>query len=96
MLYIANCGIPEIPFIPDNESAPSVVNYVDDTTVPAFIEGSTVSFSCPPGFELIGPNSVTCTENGEWVPEPTGIMCNSMSLEGQYTIMHRSLPYPLI
>ena len=94
MLYIANCGIPEIPFTPDNESAPVVVDYVDDNSVSAYIEGSTVSFSCLPGLEVIGPNSATCTENGEWVPEPTGIMCNNMSLEGECTIMHKSLPSP--
>ena len=64
MLYIANCGI---PFTPDNDSTPIVVDYVDDNSVPAYIEGSTVSFSCLPGFKLIGPNSATCTENGEWV-----------------------------
>ena len=94
MFCIANCGIPEIPVTPDNESAPVVVDYVDNNSVPAYIEGSTVSFSCLPGFELIGPNSATCTENGEWVPEPTGIMCNNTSLEGECTIMHKSVPTP--
>ena len=84
----------EIPFTPDNDSTPVVVDYVDDNSVPAYIEGSTVSFSCLPGFELIEPNSATCTENGEWIPEPTGIMCNNMSLEGEHTIMHKSVLWP--
>ena len=47
-------------------------------------EGSTISFSCPPGFVLTGPDSATCTGNGEWEPDPRGTTCNNVSLEGQY------------
>ena len=39
------------------------------------IEGSTVRFSYPPGLSLIGPNSATCTENGEWKPDFSELMC---------------------
>ena len=39
------------------------------------VEGSSITFSCPPGFTLIGPNSATCTKNGEWEPDPSGLMC---------------------
>ena len=39
------------------------------------IEGATFNFSCPPGLALIGPNSTTCTENGEWEPDPSGLTC---------------------
>ena len=54
------------------DSVPRVVGY--DDLIP--VEGSTVRFSCPPGLELIGPDSATCTGNGEWGPDPRGIMCN--------------------
>ena len=56
----------------NSDLVPTVVGY--DDLVP--LEGSTVTFSCPPGWELVGPNSATCTKNGEWGPDPSGIMCN--------------------
>ena len=40
------------------------------------MEGSTIRFSCPPGLELTGPDSATCTEYGEWEPDPSGLTCN--------------------
>ena len=60
-------------FTLSNYSLPSVVGY--DDIVP--VEGSTVSFTCPPGLALTGPNSATCTGNGEWEPDPREIMCNN-------------------
>ena len=30
------------------------------------LEGATLSFSCPPGKILAGPNVTTCMDNGEW------------------------------
>ena len=38
-------------------------------------EGATLNFTCPPGLVLIGPNSTTCTGNGEWEPDPSGLTC---------------------
>ena len=40
------------------------------------VEGTTIMFSCPPGLLLIGSSSATCTENGEWEPDPSGVTCN--------------------
>ena len=37
--------------------------------------GSEISFRCPLGLELTGPNATTCMENGEWEPDPMGIDC---------------------
>ena len=53
------------------DSIPTIVE-IDDIPV----EGSTIRFSCPPGLELVGPNSAICTENGEWGPDLSGFMCN--------------------
>ena len=80
---IANCGHPELLFTTSNDSdyrqsAPKVVGYDD---LP--IEGSTITVSCPPGLELIGSNSSTCAENGEWKPDPRGLLCNDTDPEGQ-------------
>ena len=34
------------------------------------VEGTSVTFSCPPGLVLTGPNTSTCMRNGEWEPDP--------------------------
>ena len=38
-------------------------------------EGTTVTFSCPPQYVLIGPNTTTCMGNGEWKPDPREVEC---------------------
>ena len=53
-----------------NDSIPRVEGY---DGLP--LEGSTITFSCPPGMELIGPSLATCMENGEWEPDLSGLMC---------------------
>ena len=71
IITIANCGYPSLLPSIDNNSIPRINSY-DGLS----IEGSTIRFSCLPGLMLIGPNSATCTENGEWEPDPGGVMCN--------------------
>ena len=74
MLCIANCGNPNLlPMCKPigNDSVPNIEGY--DDIIP--IEGTTISFSCAPGLVLIGPNSATCTENGEWEPDPRQPIC---------------------
>ena len=77
---IANCGEPEFLLPTANESVPNVnIEGYDDLPK----EGRTITFSCPPGFILIGPNSATCTENEEWEPDFAGLMCNN---SGKYYV----------
>ena len=71
LCLIANCGHPELLSTVRNDSVPRAEAYDD---LP--IEGSTTTFSCPPGLVLIGPNSSTCMGNGEWEPDPSRLMCN--------------------
>ena len=74
---IANCGHPQLtlPTCTMSCSADSVPQVVDyGSIVP--VDGSTVSFSCPPGFLLTGSSSATCTANGEWEPDTRDLMCN--------------------
>ena len=88
LLSIANCGHPEVLFTARNEFVPKVVRTEDFIPV----EGSTVTFSCPPGFELIGSDTATCTENGIWEPDPSRLICNnSTSEESMSRIMHKIL-----
>ena len=75
-------------FTLNNDTVPRVEGYDDNEPK------STVSFSCPPGFILTGPDSVTCSGSGEWEPDLRGIMC--INPESQYTkkIMIITNPIP--
>ena len=61
ILAIQICGNPENLI----DNSVSILGY----TEPA-VEGTIVTFQCPPGLVLDGANSSTCTENGEWEPLP--------------------------
>ena len=69
--FLANCGYQELQLLSTllgNGSVPRVVDLIP-------VEGTTITFSCPAGTALIGPDSATCTENGEWEPDPSGLTC---------------------
>ena len=38
-------------------------------------EGQFITYMCPPGFVLTGPNASVCTGNGEWEPDPGQVDC---------------------
>ena len=40
-----------------------------------FLKGTNITFSCPPGLVLSGPNTSTCMENGEWEPTSEEVEC---------------------
>ena len=65
--YVAKCGPPMI------DSVVEVV--IHDTEGLRADIGTTVNFTCPPDLSLEGISSTTCTENGEWTPDPSGVMC---------------------
>ena len=62
MLCIATCGYKELVTTIND----SIIRVISDNRLP--VEGSTITFNCPPGMEQIGlgSNSATCTDNGEW------------------------------
>jgi hypothetical protein len=72
VFFPANCGYGELST--GNDSVPRVVT-LDDTVLP--VEGTTFTFSCPPGLALMGPNSTICTKTGEWEPDPSELVCYS-------------------
>ena len=39
------------------------------------VNGSNVTFSCPPGLILSGPNMAVCMGNGKWEPDPRMVKC---------------------
>ena len=59
-----------------------IASYVNPPLV-----GTVANFSCPPGLVLIGPNTTTCMENGEWEPDPSSMACE---IEGnaEYEQLH--------
>ena len=41
------------------------------------LEGDNITFICPTGVILSGPNSSACMGNGEWEPDPRVVNCTS-------------------
>ena len=39
------------------------------------VEGTNVTFTCPPGLMLTGLNTSTCMRDGEWEPDPQHLKC---------------------
>jgi hypothetical protein len=68
--FTAKCDSPILLLSEDSER---LVNA--DYSHPA-IEGTNVSFTCPPGLVLTGPSVTMCMGNGEWEPDPSQIWCN--------------------
>ena len=48
------------------------------------IEGQFITYTCPPGFILTGPNASVCMENREWEPDPGQVECI-----GNYNTVHK-------
>ena len=70
IIYILSvrCEFPPHPLSVGN----SVLAEVD--RVPS-LEGSNVTFSCPPGLVFVGHNSSTCINRGKWDPDPREVSC---------------------
>ncbi len=62
-----------VPQLTDGATEVQVSDYGDLALV-----GTNVTFSCPngsPDMVLSGPNTSTCTGNGEWEPDPMDTIC---------------------
>ena len=73
---VTRCGHPLSDGTTANSTSDSivVVGYMDPV-----IEGTTVTFECPPQYVLIGPNATTCMGNGEWEPDPRDVECKGIN-----------------
>ena len=69
---IATCVVPEL-LLTDGKYSIRKRAVENDVLTP--VEGMTISFVCPFGLKLVGPDSATCGENGEWEPNLKGLMC---------------------
>ena len=72
IIILAECGHPQ-DLLPA-ESNVSVSRIMGPNGFS--VEGSSVRFSCPQGWELIGSILAKCTENGEWEPDPSQLVCH--------------------
>ena len=77
---IVTCGHP----FRDKTAVDSDSIMIMGYTEPA-LEGTVLSFDCPPQYALSGPNTTTCMGNGEWEPDPSKAECKGMTL--CYTII---------
>ena len=66
MLAVQICDNPEDMV----DNSVNILGYTEP-----LVEGTTVTFQCPPGLGLDGTNSSTCMKNGEWEPHPREIHC---------------------
>ena len=71
-IVLAICGDPESFLSTSNDSLPNIEDY-DGLPV----QNTMITFSCPPGFMVVGPNLATCTEDGEWEPNLGDVMCSN-------------------
>ena len=51
----------------------NVVVVIESDSPP--IKGQLITYTCPPGFILTGPNASVCMGNGEWEPDPSQMNC---------------------
>jgi hypothetical protein len=60
----------------------SVDNAYDSAIIEGYVdpalEGTVLSFDCPPQYVIIGPNTTTCMGNGEWEPDPREVECKGI------------------
>ena len=52
-----------------------VVSNISATETDIALEGTTMTLNCLPDLVLVGSNTSTCTENGEWEPDPSEVEC---------------------
>jgi hypothetical protein len=62
------------------------------------IEGQFITYTCPPGFILTGPNMSVCMGNREWEPDPGEVDCigNNYIFDAAYTTLSISSQMQLI
>ena len=67
-MHLAKCSYPLV-----EELGVLITEYSDPT-----LEGTSVTFGCPSGLVLVGSNTSTCMENGQWNPEPANAACRGV------------------
>ena len=71
-------GVCSYPFKEENNGSSSVIAILGSTN-PVLV-GMSIMLHCLPEKTLIGPENITCMENGEWEPNPGNAVCNDSKL----------------
>jgi hypothetical protein len=69
LFHVVTCDLPTQLLHHDH---PVVVTGSQDNS---HIEGQFITYTCPTGFVLTGPNASACTGNGRWEPDPREVDC---------------------
>ena len=64
-LHVGKCSYPLVENL-----GVLVMEYSDP-----ILEGTSATFGCPPNLVLVGSNTSTCMENGQWNPDPANVAC---------------------
>ena len=62
----------EDPLLSISDDSVIAMGYLNNLSV----NGAMVTFSCPPGLTLNGPESVMCTHTGQWEPALSEVNCD--------------------
>ena len=60
---------------PPTQSLQDRVMIMDKESDIPIMEGQFITYTCPSGFILTGPNASECTRNREWEPDPGEVAC---------------------
>ena len=74
IVIIHNTPGPVTCDLPSQLSEQSVILDAGSQEIP-HREGQFITYVCPPGFILTGPNASECTGNGRWEPDPGQVDC---------------------
>ena len=61
IISVINCGVPDLPLV--NSNGLTVI-------YSTLTYGSTITYSCNVGYNLVGSPNRTCTETGRWSGNP--------------------------
>ena len=68
-MYVVTCDDPPAQSLQDR------VMIMDKESDIPIMEGQFITYTCPSGFILTGPNASVCTKNREWEPDPGEVDC---------------------
>ena len=60
---------------PSTQSLQDRVMIMDKESDIPIVEGQFITYTCPSGFILTGPNASECMRNREWEPDPGEVDC---------------------
>ena len=88
ILFVCATGRCEDPQLSITDDSVMAVGYRNLS-----VNGTVVTFSCPRGQTLTGPNSVMCTHSGQWEPPPSAVNCSEDTNNSSKNYMYNHASY---